>query len=290
MTSRILWTNLHQYRVLETIGRGGFGTVSKAIRLQDNEVVAIKRLNNPSSRFNLEKLKKEANELFRLRHIENVISLLDFNLECNEPFLVLEYCPWGTVQDLKNRGQLSFSNLHSVASSAAKALAVVHWNNGIHRDVKPSNLLIGTGNSEQLVVKLADFGLTNLAVENTKITRTVRGTPDYWSPEVKKGTPCTPENDIYALGISLIELLTGFRQPGLIDIHLEVPVEFRNLLRQMVATNPKDRPTAEEIVLKLQKISRKPNFNFRPILECAVTVIGVFGLGYGLVKLLESDS
>ncbi|MCG6962350.1 MAG: serine/threonine protein kinase [Acidobacteria bacterium] len=119
----------------------------------------------------------------------------------------MEWLPGGSVKDRLNSGPLQATEAVAIAEETLDALAYLHRHGVVHRDVKPSNLLLAADGS----VKLADLGLVRNLADAQDLIRTgaTVGTPDYMSPEQLRGRPPAPPTDLYGLGVTLYELLAG---------------------------------------------------------------------------------
>jgi eukaryotic-like serine/threonine-protein kinase len=235
-----------RYRILEKIGQGGMGAVFRAEDRADGTIVAIKRLNSAmaNDRQALHRFQKEARLLAEVRH-PNIANLLEINEDQGIHYLVMEYVS-GT--DLKHALQggapLDERQAFEIAADVARALIGAHERSIVHRDVKPANVMLaGFVNHAQSLkasstaslpgsfrtkpqVKLLDFGLARHVdqTESLKLTQTgaFLGTPYYMSPEQCTGNgDITPSTDIYAIGATLFEMLTG-RPPFIGDDPMKV--------------------------------------------------------------------
>ncbi|CAA7410066.1 unnamed protein product [Spirodela intermedia] len=192
------------------IGRGGFGTVYHG-RLKDETQVAVKVVSKSSSQ-GAKEFRAEAQLLRRVHH-KHLVSLLGY---CNDNLaLVYEFMPQGSLADhlsgdSANKTTLSWRLRLRIALEAAQGLDYLHYGCKppiVHRDVKPSNILL----NENFEVKLADFGLSRSFTdeEATHISTVVAGSPGYLDPEYYKTTRLTEKSDVYSFGIVLLELVTG---------------------------------------------------------------------------------
>jgi serine/threonine-protein kinase len=199
------------YHVVRRVAVGGMGTVYQAWCRTLAEPVAVKVLpagarREPALR---QALLAETAALGRVRHA-NVIRTLDHGeLADGSPFLVLQWMDGGNVTDLlRSHGALSARHATRLAIAACRALRAVHRAGLLHLDVKPANLLLdGRGR-----LKLADFGLCVEVDEHGRAPLAAGvGTPAYFAPEQAAGLPLDPRTDLYSLGVTYFELLTGRR-------------------------------------------------------------------------------
>lgn len=199
------------YRIDSKIGEGGMGSVYLASHLQMRRKAAIKALhpnlvNNAQIR---ERFRNEAEAMASLKH-PNIIDLYDF-LETNQGlFLIMEYIDGHQLDDYIRSvtGPLSEDRAIELFSKALDGFAYAHDRGVIHRDIKPSNLMMGSEGQ----VKILDFGIAKiLNGANKGLTRTgsKMGTVLYMSPEQVKGQSVDRRSDIYSLGVTLFQILTG---------------------------------------------------------------------------------
>ncbi|WP_262413821.1 serine/threonine-protein kinase [Actinacidiphila acidipaludis] len=255
-----------RYRLDAPLGRGGMGEVWRAWDTRLGRPVAVKVLAGPASvpEDAVARFQHEARTAARLSH-PHIVGVYDVGAADDRSFLVMELVPGRSLaQELREEGPLSLARVAEVATQTAEGLAAAHRRGIVHRDIKPSNLLTGEGGS----VKIADFGIARSESGETTVastvTGTVLGTTLYLSPEAARGGHAGSPGDIYALGCSLYELLTG-RPPftgehpiAILRRHVEdAPVPPRDLrpdiprrldayLLRMLAKQPGERPTAAE--------------------------------------------
>jgi serine/threonine protein kinase len=204
-TTRTLFAE--RYQILEELGRGGMGVVSRARDTRLPRDVAIKvphHLRDPDS---LRRFFNEAGAAAKLDH-PNIGRILDLGEVDGLPFIVLAFIPGRTLAEIVDRRRVEPTRAAKIARSVARTIQFAHDRGVIHRDLKPANLMVGP--HRDLIVM--DFGLARLEDEERKtLTGQVFGTPAYMSPEQvlgqsrDQGKGC----DIYALGVILYELLAG---------------------------------------------------------------------------------
>ena len=196
-----------RYRLGERLGRGGMADVLVAHDELLDRRVAVKVLrDSPDSETNRRRFVSEARILGRLSH-PGLVTVLDAGMSDEAPYLVMELLPGGTLADLIDRGAQPVDRVAGLGAQVAAALAAVHGAGVIHRDVKPSNVLLDAEGR----ARLADFGIARLVGDTVRATRTGHtvGTTAYLAPEQAAGEDIATAADVYSLGLVLIELLTG---------------------------------------------------------------------------------
>ena len=198
---------VRDYILEERIGAGGVGEVWRARHVRLDKPVAIKLIlphlcqdENIYNRFVQEAIATANSE-----H-PNIVSVYDFFSNNDDAFLVMSYIEGGSLQDRLKRGRLSLSEALRIARDILGALDFAHQRGIVHRDVKPSNILLSLDSHAYLV----DFGIA-LILGKTRITRFGAniGTPDYMSPEQIRGGQLDHRTDVYSFGCVLYEMLTG---------------------------------------------------------------------------------
>ena len=197
-----------RYRVLETVGRGGVGTVYKALDTRFSRVVAVKVLHHASNAVSKEQLRLEADALARLSH-PNIVQVYEVGETQDLVYLVEDYIEGPTLgQLIVDAKPLDWIYTVELIRQVGTALAHAHRHGIIHRDVKPTNIII----SNEGRVLILDFGLAIKSGEPT-LTQigTVMGTLAYMSPEQVLGEPVDARSDVFSLNVVFYELLTGQR-------------------------------------------------------------------------------
>ena len=195
------------YQLLRLLGHGGFADVYLAQHIYLKTKAAIKILQTSLGKNDLQVFQKEARIIVNLIHT-NIVRVLEFGVEKDIPFLVMDYAPNGTLRErLSGGARLSPAKLNNYVQQVAAALQYAHDKNVIHRDVKPENMLVGK-NGEIL---LSDFGVA-MASKNLhyQSKQEIGGTVAYAAPEQLQGKACSA-SDQYALGITVYEWLSGER-------------------------------------------------------------------------------
>lgn len=216
MTTDYLGKEINNYRVVTTLGVGGFGSVYLAEHKFLDKRVAIKALGRAitqGERSGSQPIDREFNELLlearrtsTLIH-PHIIRTLDFGIDVDGiPYLIMDYAPNGSLRQRHRKGEkLALSTVVSYVKQIADALQYMHNQKLIHRDVKPENLLLG----EQDEILLSDLGIAvHLDDEANQRKSNVAGTPLYMAPEQWQGSP-TPASDQYALATMTYEWLCG---------------------------------------------------------------------------------
>jgi len=265
--SNLIGQSLGRYHILEQLGEGGMAIVYKAYDTRLERDVAIKIIRTDQfapamlERI-LKRFEREAKSLARLSH-PNIVKVLDYGDYESSPYLVLEYLPGGTLKQRLGK-PVSYQEATRMLLPIARALAYAHQQGIIHRDVKPSNILITTSGEPMLT----DFGIAKLleADEGQTLTATGVGigTPEYMSPEQGMGREIDARADVYSLGIVFYELVTGHK-PYVADTPMAV------VLKHVTDPLPRpqrfvpDLPDAVEKVL-LKALAKEPQ-NRYPTME-----------------------
>ncbi|MGW7290249.1 serine/threonine-protein kinase [Streptomyces sp. NPDC054847] len=254
-----------RYRLHDPIGRGAMGEVWQAVDETLGRRVAVKLLlpqnTDPTaaSRFRL-----EAQTAGRLNH-PHVVGVFDFGEHEDRLFLVMELVEGDSLaHHLTTAGPLPAEQVARIAAQAASGLAAAHQQGVVHRDIKPANLLLDTAGT----LKIGDFGIARFVDDPAAALTTtgqIVGTSLYLAPERALGRPAGPACDVYSLGCVLYQLLTA-RPPyqadtavAILHQHLdaspvpprqlgaEIPAAFENYLLALLAKQPEDRPTAQQV-------------------------------------------
>jgi outer membrane protein assembly factor BamB/predicted Ser/Thr protein kinase len=235
-----------RYRVQRRLGEGGLGAAYLCRDQREQRDVVLKTLRSPEpTPDGLAMLLKEARALGALRH-PNVVALHSVEQAGLEAFVVMEYLEGGSLAERLRRGKLEPEEFVVVASDALAALEAVHAAGIVHRDVKPSNLLL----TKDGRLKLADFGIAHIPGFETTMGgvregSTAIGTIRYMSPEQARGHRVTPQSDLFSLAATLYEAYTGkgYLEPG----PGESPIE---LQMRAAAAGPFDRPLEGPVGLR----------------------------------------
>lgn len=253
-----------RYRLIERIGSGAVADVWRACDERLTRDVAIKMFRGDAGE-DLGDAQEEVRLLAGLDH-PNLVGIFDAGTEGELSYVVMRLVTGVSLADrLRTEDKLDSLETARIGAEIAAALGYIHEQGLIHRDVKPHNVLVG----EDGRVALADFGIARL-IDSPRRTMTgqVLGTPAYLAPEQVSGAAITPAVDIYALGLVLLECLTGRREfPGTAmesamarisrdpEVPADLPGPWFSLVVAMTARDPVLRPGAAEVEQRLRDIA-----------------------------------
>ena len=237
-----------RYEILEKIGSGGMSEVYKAKCHKLNRLVAIKVLKSEftSDATFVSKFKMEAQAAAGLSH-PNIVNIYDVVDEGDIHFIVMELAEGITLKSyITKKGHLDVKEAIGIAIQVASGIEAAHEQHIIHRDIKPQNMLISMDGK----VKVADFGIARAVSSQTMNAATVGGSVHYISPEQARGGYSDERSDLYSLGITMFEMVTGhvpFEGDNTVTValaHLEEPMPDPRTL------NPDVSPSLARIILK----------------------------------------
>jgi serine/threonine protein kinase/tetratricopeptide (TPR) repeat protein len=312
-----------RFTIEREVGRGGVGIVYRALDQVSGQAVALKVIAIPGvdageeARFN-----REGRVLAGLVH-PGIVRLVAFGTleEGGAPYVAMEWIEGEDIAQRMRRKALGVTQCLEVAAQIADALSAAHAAGIIHRDVKPSNVILvsqeGSSEGQPISSKLVDFGVAS--AEDAKLTRTgaIVGTPAYMAPEQARGEGATEARaDLYALGATLFEMLSGrpphvgptaiailarlvtTPAPRLSDVMANVPPLLDDLMNELLSTSPSDRPASAAIVaarLRLIAVDLKvagdlfaPNLNELASTESGPPLSGVSVPSVGGSRLITS--
>jgi tRNA A-37 threonylcarbamoyl transferase component Bud32 len=261
-----------RYALLEEIGRGGMGVVYRARDTRLDRIVAVKRLSesfreHPRA---VELLLREARSAAQLGHPHIVVVYdVDQDPEDGSYFVTMEYLEGAPLSSLlARRGRFEPRAVVWLGQQAAAGLAYAHERRIVHRDVKPANLFL----TRSRVLKIMDFGLARVVEEVRKRATLIGGTPAYMAPEQAVGLEVDGRADLYALGVTFFELLTGAlpfeegdpahhhrhtRPPDPRERRAAMPDALAALVLELLAKDPDERPaSASEVAARLRAIAQ----------------------------------
>ena len=203
-------SQLGRYEVIGELGQGAMGVVYKAKDPLIDRVVAIKTINLGLAMDEKEEYEgrfyQEAKAAGRLNH-PNIVTIYDVGKSGNVAYIAMEFLEGRELRDIMNeRGMLPVDQVLDVVAQVALGLAYAHEHGIVHRDVKPSNIMLVRDG----LVKITDFGIARMASSSVRTqTGMVLGSPKYMSPEQVMGKEIDQRSDIFSLGVMLYEMLTG---------------------------------------------------------------------------------
>lgn len=267
-----------RYEILEKIGTGGMSDVYKAKCHKLNRFVAVKVLKQEFSENGnfVSKFRTEAQAAAGLAH-PNIVNVYDVGEENGIHYIVMELVEGITLkQYIEKKARLSYKEAVSIAIQVSMGIEAAHNNHIIHRDIKPQNIMI----SKDGKVKVTDFGIAKAATSNT-ITSNVMGSVHYTSPEQARGGYSDEKSDIYSLGITMFEMLTGRvpfngettvaiaikhiqeEMPSPKDYVPEIPTSVESIVLKCCQKSPDRRyQNMAELIADLKQSLMKPDENF----------------------------
>ena len=262
---------LGPYKLENILGRGGMGTVYRAIHQKTEEVLAVKVLapyyaNDSHFRARFE---SEIKSLIKLNH-ENIVRLISYGQEEANLFFAMELVEGQSLFQLQRDGKrFDWREVIKIGRHVAAGLRHAHDRGVIHRDLKPGNLL----QSNEGLVKITDFGIAKNFGTSQNTGNNVLGTMDFMSPEQAKGRPVTVRSDLYSLGTLMYTLLSGrppfsgnsveeslknltsVPAPRVVERAPDVPAELDDLIAQLMQKKPDDRvPTAQALLHRIESL------------------------------------
>lgn len=237
-----------RYEIIKKIGSGGMSDVYQAKCCKLNRSVAIKVL---KEEFRIDdnfvsKFKVEAQSAASLSH-HNIVNVYDVGYDSNIYYIVMEYVEGITLKELiQERGSITPEETIHLAIQIASGIEHAHKNHIIHRDIKPQNIIISKGG----IAKVTDFGIARAANSSTISAVNVMGSVHYLSPEQARGGYVDEKSDIYSLGITMYEMVTGkvpFEGENNVSVallHIQEEIEKPSILK------PETPQSLEDIILK----------------------------------------
>lgn len=267
---------LGRYQALEVIGEGAMGLVFRGWDPRLERPLALKTLrfetwlDKDEQVHRVTQLLKEATTIARFNH-PNLVSVYDFGEGPVVPFMAMEFVAGISLADYLGRVErLAPDQTVPLALALLRGLEATHRHQVVHQDVKPGNVLLGKDGA----IKLTDFGVARLVNSLTPNKENkLFGTPGFLPPEALQGRGYTPQGDLFSLGAVLYECLTGVEAfsgrtvrdrilktvtndpPSLCEIAPSVPVELDELVRELLAKKPQDRPTVAQSIARLEALS-----------------------------------
>lgn len=303
MVLRINSTLGNRYEIVGKIGSGGMSDVYKAHDKKLNRFVAIKVLKDEFAQDEsfVAKFNMEAQSAACLLN-PNIVNIYDVGEDNGIYYIVMELVEGITLKKyIDRRGKLGIREAIEVSLQVAYGLEAAHAEHIIHRDIKPQNIMI----SKEGSVFVTDFGIAR-ATSNQTISSNTMGSAHYISPEQARGGYCDERSDIYSLGISMYEMLTGrvpFEGDSTVSVALQhiqgdmvppskyealIPVSLEKIILKCTQKNPDDRySSATELIADLKKALTSPNEDF---VSLKTTTAAAVGIGAGVAGAVSTNS
>jgi len=290
--SSLIGQSIGRYHILEQLGEGGMAIVYKALDERLEREIAIKVIRTdklvPSALAKtIKRFEREAKALAKLTH-PNIVPITDYGERDGTPYLVMTYIPGGTLKAQMKGLPIPWREAARILAPIARALENAHQQNVIHRDVKPSNILI-TQNGQPM---LSDFGVAKVLEDKETMELTGTGvgigTPEYMAPEQGTSHRLDARVDVYSLGVVFYEMVTG-RRPYVADTPLAIMLKKNSEPLPHPSSFVSGLPRAVEYHL-LKALARDPANRFQTMGEMAASLED-FAVGkLTLVKPPEVDN
>lgn len=276
-----------RYEIIDKVGSGGMADVYKAKCHRLNRYVAIKILKPEYSNDKnfVTKFRGEAQSAAGLSH-PNIVNVYDVGDDDGLYYIVMELVEGITLKKfIERKGKLEIKEAVGIAIQIAQGMEAAHDNHIIHRDIKPQNIII----SRDGKVKVTDFGIAKAATSNT-VTQNAIGSVHYLSPEQARGGYSDEKSDIYSLGVTLYEMLTGkvpFAGDNTVSVALlhiqgeavpvrelnpEVPVSLNKIVQKCMQKKPERRYlTASDLIKDLKRSLVNPDGDFVVLATSTIT-------------------
>ena len=268
-----------RYEIIEQIGTGGMSDVYKAKCHKLNRFVAIKVMKSEFSEDKtfVSKFRAEAQSVAGFTH-PNIVNVYDVGDENGIYYIVMELVEGITLKKyIEKRGRIPFKEAVSIAIQVANGLDAAHKHNIVHRDIKPQNIII----SKEGKVKVTDFGIAKVASSSTINSSSTMGSVHYISPEQARGGYSDARSDLYSLGITIFEMLTGTvpfdgdstvavavqhiqdEIPAPSTVTDDIPLSIDRIVLKLTQKKPDRRyQTAAELISDLKKSLVMPDTDF----------------------------
>src|SRR5574341_710155 len=273
-SSNLVGTNFGQYHIIDQLGKGGMATVYLAEQSSIGRQVAIKIM--PPHFLHdatfLERFRREVQVIAKLQH-PSILPIYDYGQHSGMPYIVMAFMSGGTLEDRIRRGPMERNLTSKILSQVAEALDHAHRNGVIHRDFKPSNVLLDRDDNAYL----ADFGIAKISEATVQLTgNAMVGTPAYMAPEMGSVEEVTALVDVYALGVSLYQMLSGSLPykgetpikvllshtkdpiPEIREVRGDLPGGVSEVIKKAMAKKPEERfQSAGELAEALANVVRR---------------------------------
>ena len=247
VAEELVGRRLGEYRIEAALGRGGMGQVYRARHVTLDRVCAVKILSaqlvaDPVYRG---RFLQEARAVARLNH-PNIVTVYDAGVSDGNYYIAMQFVDGVSLNERLARGPLSLDEALEIIAPVAAALDYAHAQGLVHRDVKPGNILIGSDGH----VFLADFGIARTVTQDVRLTTSgmMVGTPAYMAPEQITGGEVTAQTDIYQLGVTFFELITGESPYTERAAHALLMAHFQEQPRSAHDLNPALAPAVSDVI------------------------------------------
>ena len=269
------------YQILGSLGRGGMGSVFRALDTRLHREVALKVLHEDLSMPEMhERFLREARAASALNH-PNIRTIFDIGDHNGDPYMVMELLDGETLRDSIDRGPMPVAEVLAYGIEVAEALAAAHAKNIVHRDIKPANVFLVPRPSGAWQAKVLDFGLAKIErltghsqhTQDLTVTGSTVGTVAYMSPEQARGEQLDTRSDLFSLGVVLYEMATGYvpfdgatsavifvnilshDPPAMKSFGANVPKELEKVILKLLAKDRKNRyQSARDVAAALEEI------------------------------------
>lgn len=251
-----------RYKILARIGHGGMAEVYEGTDIINKRRVAIKLIREDIMKdpINLRRFENEATIAASLAH-PNIVSVYNHGTYAGRPYIVNEFMKGQTLKEILDfRGSLPLNEAVSYLIQLTSALDYAHMHQIIHRDVKPDNIFVLSDGT----IKLGDFGIAQASGIDDGLTKNnedIIGSVHYLAPEIIKGKMASDQSDIYAVGCTFFEMVTGhvpFEKDSAVNVAVAHIREKFPSPRKYVPTFPRE---IEKIIYKATKKSRKERYS-----------------------------
>jgi serine/threonine protein kinase len=293
--SSIIGETVGSYQIEELLGRGGMAAVYKAYHPALDRYVAIKVIDAALGQEPdfIERFRREARAIARLDNI-HIVPVYDFSEHNGQPYIVLKFIDGQTLRDRMKAATLSKHEILKIVSAVGDGLQYAHNHGVLHRDTKPSNVLVGRDSK----VYLTDFGLARLAEGASSLTGDmIIGTPQYISPEQAMNAENLDEGtDIYSFGVMIYEMVIGclpfdgdttfsiiedhiYKPPPLpTSIKPDLPAEVEQVILKTLSKERSDRYAKVTDLIKAFKKAWLPNIDQSEISSTTMEALGIASL------------